>query len=127
MMTSSMLRCGTLGAKAAEVSGQAAGAGIPLVVSPDRRYVAGMGSAKAQGRNGRCGDGDLGRGEGAAAASLLKLKKNLSLFLLGPAFFCQSADFSPDLTLFAFADGSTKKAHLWTGRGVGGVGLREDA
>jgi len=55
--------------------------------------------------------------------------------LLWPALPCQSADFSCDSTLFVFADGNTKKAHLWNREPSGAWGalrtldlaLRSDA
>jgi WD40 repeat protein len=87
--------------------------GIPVAVSPDRQNVAGMvlSSIKDASADAEMVIWDVAKG--STTTALLKLKKTSMPLLPLPALPCQSADFSRDSTLFAFADGNTKKAHLW--------------
>jgi WD40 repeat protein len=89
------------------------GVGFPIAVSPDRRNVAGMvlGDIADAAADGEVVVWDVA--SRTTTAARLKLKKTGLPPPAWPAFPCQSADFSCDSTLFALADGDTKKAHIW--------------
>jgi hypothetical protein len=83
--------------------------GSPLAVSPDRKSVAGMilSSIKDATAGAEIVIWDV------AKSSTTTTRIRTPVSSLWPALSCQSADFSGDSTLFVFADGYTKKAHLW--------------
>ena len=87
--------------------------GLPVAVSPDRQYVAGMvlSNIKDASADAKIVIWDVAKR--STTAALLTLKKTLMALLPWPALPCRSADFSCDSTLFVFADDNTKKAHLW--------------
>ena len=87
--------------------------GLPVAVSPDRQNVAGMVLSNIKDASADVEIVIWDVAKRSTTAGLLKLKKTSMPLLLGPALPCQWADFSCDSTLFVFADGTTKKAHLW--------------
>jgi WD40 repeat protein len=83
--------------------------GFPLTVSPDRQNVAGMIASNIK-------DATAGAEIviwDVAKRSTTATRIKTPMISLWPVLSCQSADFSGDSTLFVFADGQTKKAHLW--------------
>ena len=87
------------------------GMAVPLAVSPDRKSVAGMilTNVANERYDAEIVIWDIATG---STTVLLKLEKD-AFPCFWPVFPCQAVDFSRDSTLFAFADGNTKKAHLW--------------
>ncbi len=94
------------------------GEAVPLAVSPNHESVAGMILTNVANYtyDAEIVIWDVAR---KSTTVLLKLKKT-RIPCYWPAFPCQPVDFSPDSTLFAFADGDTKTAHLWK-RGATGA------
>ena len=93
--------------------------GIPLAVSPNRQSVAGVILTNIA--NDTCDvEIVIWDIEKRSTTEVLKLKKGTWIPSGWPVFPCQTVDFSCDSTLFAFADGYTKKAHLWK-RGAAGA------
>jgi WD40 repeat protein len=92
--------------------------GVPLSVSPDRQYVAGMiqSGTKDTSEDMQIVIWDVAK---RSTTDLIKLNRK-SVFSLWPVFTCQSAMFSSDSRQFALADCKTGKVYVWK-RGEAGT------